>query len=41
MTRVVDDAALHESAAADGPEWTASHYSWRGVTERVVRLMLG
>jgi glycosyltransferase involved in cell wall biosynthesis len=41
MTRVIDDAALRESAAVDGPEWAASHYSWRGVTERLVRLMLG
>jgi glycosyltransferase involved in cell wall biosynthesis len=41
MTRVVDDAALRESAAALGPEWAATHYSWRGVTERLVGLILG
>jgi glycosyltransferase involved in cell wall biosynthesis len=41
MTRVIDDAALRETAAEQGPEWAASHYSWRGVTEQLVRLMLG
>jgi glycosyltransferase involved in cell wall biosynthesis len=41
MTRVVDDAALRASAAALGPDWAATHYSWQGVTARLVALMLG
>ncbi len=41
MARVVDDASFRASAATAGPEWAASHYSWRGITEQLVRLMLG
>jgi glycosyltransferase involved in cell wall biosynthesis len=40
MSRVVDDAEFRKTAATVGPEWAATHYSWRVVTERLARLVM-
>jgi glycosyltransferase involved in cell wall biosynthesis len=40
MSQVVEREEFRNSAAEIGPEWAASHYSWRVVTERLVRLLM-
>ncbi|HSD43267.1 MAG TPA: glycosyltransferase family 4 protein [Burkholderiales bacterium] len=40
MAQVVEREELRKSAATAGPEWAATHYSWRAVTERLARLVM-
>jgi glycosyltransferase involved in cell wall biosynthesis len=39
LSRAVDDAEFRSRAVVAGPEWAATHYSWRVVTERLARLL--
>lgn len=40
LSGVVEDAGFRKAAAVAGPEWAATHYSWRAVSERLGRLVM-